>query len=73
MKYTHWALKFSNYDQGKVHTKHKLHRTREDARLSRRIYLDIYAKKVGFSEIEIKVIKVNSQPIECADDAERVI
>tara|TARA_R110000803_G_scaffold204349_1_gene270289 strand:+ start:42 stop:266 length:225 start_codon:yes stop_codon:yes gene_type:complete len=73
MKYTHWALKFSNYDDSKSeHIKPKLHYTRREAMLARNIFISIYAKKIDLSDVKIKVIKVHSQPIECADNAERV-
>ena len=71
MKYTNWALKFSFYDNGKVHIKHKLHDTREQAYAARKEFRRIYAQNFDFGDVNIKVIKVNAGPIECADDAEK--
>jgi hypothetical protein len=72
MKYTNWALKFTNYDNGKTHTKHKLHDTRAEAYSARKEFLRIYAQYLDFDDVKIKVIKVNAGPFECDDDAEKV-
>tara|TARA_R110000796_G_scaffold112182_4_gene223682 strand:+ start:254 stop:460 length:207 start_codon:yes stop_codon:yes gene_type:complete len=68
MKYTHWALKFTNYDGDKVHLKRKLYDTRAEAYEARAAWINNYSVHM----VKIKVIKVNAGPFECVDDAERV-